>query len=61
MKTLTTELRAFYITNLIAKFPKLSFLLQNLRNPISLIRMFFGMREALKDQQPTMPVIDIGH
>ena len=40
----TSELSNHYLTNLLAKFPKLSFLMSSFKNPISALKLFFKLR-----------------
>lgn len=43
-KKLLAEIEKFYSAALLAKFPKLSFLLQNVKHPFSSIRSLFSFR-----------------
>ncbi len=51
----------FYLTTLLAKFPKLSFLMSNFRSPYNTIRLFFNLREAFKIKVENQPIIHFGH
>lgn len=50
------QLTNYYLTNLLAKFPKLAFLITNFRSPINTLRLFFNLREAMKQKIQT-PVL----
>lgn len=56
-KAFREELVTFYLTNLLAKFPKLSFLMSNFKNPINTLKLFFGIREAIKEKVEPRAVI----
>lgn len=44
LKSLTKDMTNHYLTNVLAKFPKLSFIFQNLRNPLATIKSLFEAR-----------------
>lgn len=56
-KTFKSELVTFYLTNLLAKFPKLSFLMSNFKNPLNTVKLFFNIREAMKEKIDPQPII----
>jgi len=49
-KSFKNEIAVYYWTNLLAKFPKLSFLMANFKNPFNTIKLFFNIREAIKEK-----------
>lgn len=49
-KKLVTELWKFYSSALVSKFPKLSFLIQNLKHPLNIIKNIYNLRETLKSK-----------
>lgn len=61
MKSFTDNLTNFYFTTLLAKFPKLSFLMSNFRSPLNTLRLFFNVREALRIKVDNEPIIHFRH
>lgn len=51
IKYFSKEIVNHYLSNIIAKFPKLSYVYQNLRTPISFIKSILETREIFGDQQ----------
>lgn len=47
-KKLLAEIEKFYSASIVAKFPKLSFIIQNVKHPFSSIRSLFSFRDSLR-------------
>jgi hypothetical protein len=56
-KSFKQELVTYYLTNLLAKFPKLAFMMSNFKSPLNTIRLFFNLREAMKEKIENKPII----
>jgi hypothetical protein len=50
-RKLLAEIEKFYSASIVAKFPKLSFIIQNVKHPFSSIRSLFSLRDSLRHRQ----------
>jgi hypothetical protein len=49
------------MTNLVGKLPKLSFIVQNIRNPINMIKTLIKVGSALNDKILDSPLLSFNH